>query len=128
MYDSGEEFLNELYKDLHVSKIVMHTALKSDTPVEKISKYLTRIFNIFLRKKIPPHIYPKYMREGILLFIAFLVQSYTYNSTLILLRCQMSFTYSSIVLSEENFPTLATFNIADFAHAFSSLYAASTFF
>ncbi len=43
MYDSGEEFLNELYKDLHISKIVMHTALKNDTPVEKISKYLVRL-------------------------------------------------------------------------------------
>ena len=28
MYDSGEEFLNELYKDLHISDIVMHTADK----------------------------------------------------------------------------------------------------
>lgn len=49
MYDSGEEFLNELYKDLHVSKIVMHTALKSDTPVEKISKYLTRLDRVVKR-------------------------------------------------------------------------------
>lgn len=49
MYDSGEEFLNELYKDLHVSKIVMHTALKSDTSVEKISKYLTRLDRVVKR-------------------------------------------------------------------------------
>ena len=39
MYDSGEEFLNELYKDLHISDIVMHTADKSDSPTTKINKY-----------------------------------------------------------------------------------------
>ena len=43
MYDSGEEFLNELYKDLHISDIVMHTADKSDSPTTKINKYLARL-------------------------------------------------------------------------------------
>lgn len=46
MYDSGEEFLNELYKDLHISEIVMHTASKSDSPTTKISKYLARLDRI----------------------------------------------------------------------------------
>ena len=46
MYDSGEEFLNELYKDLHISDIVMHTADKSDSPTTKINKYLARLDRI----------------------------------------------------------------------------------
>ena len=36
---SGEAFLNKLYKDLHMSDVVMHTANSSDNPSEKISKY-----------------------------------------------------------------------------------------
>lgn len=39
----GEEFLNKLYKDMHRSEIVEHTAKKSDTPIEKISRYMERL-------------------------------------------------------------------------------------
>lgn len=34
-YKNGEEFLNRLYSNLHMEEVVMHTASKSDTPVEK---------------------------------------------------------------------------------------------
>lgn len=40
---SGEAFLNKLYKDLHMSDVVMHTANHSDNPSEKISKYMERL-------------------------------------------------------------------------------------
>ena len=40
---SGEAFLNKLYKDLHMSDVVMHTANSSDNPSEKISKYMERL-------------------------------------------------------------------------------------
>ena len=43
-------------------------------------------------------------------------------------RCQMSLTYSSMVLSEENLPQCAVCIIAMRAQRFSSRYAASTFF
>lgn len=39
----GESFLNRLYKDLHMSDEVMHTAISSDTKNEKVSKYLDRL-------------------------------------------------------------------------------------
>ena len=42
-YESGEEFLNALYQDMHMNPEVMFTADKSDTPVEKIGKYLDRV-------------------------------------------------------------------------------------
>lgn len=42
-YQNGEEFLNYLNKNMHLEDIVMHTAKKSDTPVEKISKYMSRL-------------------------------------------------------------------------------------
>lgn len=42
-YKSGEEFLNKLYNDMHMSDVVSHTALKSDTPTEKIERYLLRL-------------------------------------------------------------------------------------
>ena len=42
-YKNGEEFLNHLYSDMHREESVMHTATKSDTPVEKIEKYLNRL-------------------------------------------------------------------------------------
>lgn len=42
----GESFLNRLYKDLHMSDEVMHTALPSDTKDEKVSKYLSRLEKI----------------------------------------------------------------------------------
>ena len=39
----GESFLNRLYKDLHISDEVMHTASSSDTKDEKVKKYLERL-------------------------------------------------------------------------------------
>lgn len=42
-YKNGEEFLNHLYSDMHREESVMHTANKSNTPVEKIEKYLNRL-------------------------------------------------------------------------------------
>ena len=42
-YKNGEEFLNRLYSNMHMEEVVMHTASKSDTPVEKIGKYLSRL-------------------------------------------------------------------------------------
>ena len=43
VYKNGEEFLNHLYSNMHMEEAVMHTASKSDTPVEKIGKYLSRL-------------------------------------------------------------------------------------
>ena len=43
VYRNGEEFLNHLYSNMHMEEAVMHTASKSDTPVEKIGKYLSRL-------------------------------------------------------------------------------------
>jgi len=44
-YDSydGEVFLNKLYKDLHTSVVVEHTAEKGDTPNEKVHRYMERL-------------------------------------------------------------------------------------
>ena len=39
----GEKFLNRLYKDLHMSDEVMHTATPSDSKDEKVHKYLERL-------------------------------------------------------------------------------------
>ena len=39
----GEKFLNRLYKDIHMSSEVMHTAISSDSEEEKIHKYLERL-------------------------------------------------------------------------------------
>ena len=55
MYDSGEEFLNELYKDLHISDIVMHTADKSDSPTTKINKYLARLDRVVNKAHLKEH-------------------------------------------------------------------------
>ena len=43
---SGEAFLNKLYRDLHMSDVVMHTANPSDKPREKVSKYMKRLERI----------------------------------------------------------------------------------
>ena len=43
MEKSGTEFLHRLYKDMHMSDVVMHTASPSDKPSEKIEKYLDRL-------------------------------------------------------------------------------------
>jgi len=40
---NGESFLNRLYKDLHMSEEVIHTAIPSDTKDEKVRKYLDRL-------------------------------------------------------------------------------------
>ncbi len=39
----GESFLNRLYRDLHNSELVMHTATPSDHKNEKVRKYLERL-------------------------------------------------------------------------------------
>ena len=40
------KILNKLYKDMHMSGIVMNTAEKSDTPSGKIDRYLNRLEGI----------------------------------------------------------------------------------
>ena len=42
-YKNGEEFLNKLYKEMYISNEVMHKADPSDTPEEKIRKYISRL-------------------------------------------------------------------------------------
>ena len=42
-YDTGEEFLNKLYREMHISNEAMHKASPSDTPEEKIIKYISRL-------------------------------------------------------------------------------------
>lgn len=42
----GETFLNRLYKDLHMSDEVMHTANINDNKNEKVRKYLDRLEHI----------------------------------------------------------------------------------
>ena len=42
-YKTGEEFLNKLYREMHISSEVMHKASPSDTPEEKIRKYILRL-------------------------------------------------------------------------------------
>ena len=55
MYKTGEEFLNKLYSDMHMDYIVNHKALKSDTPEEKINKYLERLEKVHEKVKDNPH-------------------------------------------------------------------------
>ena len=45
-YETGEEFLNKLYKDMYMSDVVMHTAEKQDSPEKRISKYMERLENV----------------------------------------------------------------------------------
>ena len=42
-YESGEDFLDSLFQELHMEDAVMLTADKSDTPEQKIGKYLDRV-------------------------------------------------------------------------------------
>ena len=42
----GERFLDKVYKDLHLSEIVMHTANKSDDKYRKIEKYMQRLEDV----------------------------------------------------------------------------------
>lgn len=54
-YKNGEEFLNSLYNNMHMEEAVMHTAEKSDSPTEKISKYLERLERTHDKAKDNPH-------------------------------------------------------------------------
>lgn len=45
----GEKFLDKVYKDLHLSEIVMHTANKSDDKYRKIEKYMQRLEDVTKR-------------------------------------------------------------------------------
>jgi len=42
-YKNGDEFLNKLYREMHISNEVMHKSSPSDTPEEKIRKYISRL-------------------------------------------------------------------------------------
>ena len=42
----GQKFLDKVYKDLHLSEIVMHTANKSDDKYQKIEKYMQRLEDV----------------------------------------------------------------------------------
>ena len=54
-YKNGEEFLNKLYQDMHMSDVVMHTAEKSDSPSEKISRYMDRLERVHSLAKDNQH-------------------------------------------------------------------------
>lgn len=54
-YKNGEEFLNSLYSNMHMEEEVMHKALKSDSPDEKIRKYLDRLENAHDMAFTSPH-------------------------------------------------------------------------
>ena len=51
MEKTGTEFLNRLYKDMHMSDVVMHTASPSDKPSDKIEKYLNRLERVHTKAK-----------------------------------------------------------------------------
>lgn len=42
---NGEQFLDKLYKDLHMSEIVMHSAGEEKSKLKKIKKYMERLEN-----------------------------------------------------------------------------------
>lgn len=42
-YNNGEDFLNKLYREMHMSNEVMHKADPSDTPEEKNKKIYIKI-------------------------------------------------------------------------------------
>ena len=44
-----EKFLDKVYKDLHLSEIVVHTANKSDDKYQKIEKYMQRLEDVTKR-------------------------------------------------------------------------------
>ena len=54
-YKNGEEFLNSLYNNMHMEEVVMHTAEKSDSPTEKIGKYIERLERVHDIAKDSPH-------------------------------------------------------------------------
>ena len=45
-YNNGEDFLNKLYREMHMSNEVIHKAGPSDTPEEKIRKYISRLEHV----------------------------------------------------------------------------------
>lgn len=49
MKNTGEEFLNRLYQDMHMSDIVKRTSLPNDNPTKKIKKYLERLERVHNR-------------------------------------------------------------------------------
>ena len=55
MYKNGSDFLNKLYSNMHMEDVVMHTAEKSDTPDEKISRYLDRLERVHNMAKDDKH-------------------------------------------------------------------------
>lgn len=55
MSQTGADFLNKLYQDLHMNDVVMHTAEKSDMPAQKIAKYLERLEAIHDLAQESPH-------------------------------------------------------------------------
>ena len=54
-YKTGEEFLNKLYREMHISSDVMHKASPSDTPEEKIRKYISRLEHVHELSKKSKH-------------------------------------------------------------------------
>ena len=54
-YKNGEEFLNNLYSNMHMEDVVMHHTEKSDTPTEKIGKYLNRLERVHDKAKDSKH-------------------------------------------------------------------------
>ena len=48
----GEKFLDKVYKDLHLSEIVMHTANKSDDKYQKIEKYMQRLEDVTKKARV----------------------------------------------------------------------------
>lgn len=54
-YKNGEEFLNSLYNNMHMEEAIVHTAEKSDSPTEKIGKYIERLERVHDIAKDSPH-------------------------------------------------------------------------
>ena len=54
-YNNGEDFLNKLYREMHMSNEVMHKAGPSDTPEEKIRKYISRLEHVHELSKKNEH-------------------------------------------------------------------------
>lgn len=54
-YKNGEDFLNSLYNNMHMEEAIVHTAEKSDSPTEKIGKYIERLERVHDIAKDSPH-------------------------------------------------------------------------
>lgn len=85
-----------------------------------VSGILSIVFFIFW---IMGLVYACLLKQAVCYLIRF-----SYTSTVILSKCQISSTYSWIVRSDENLPACAIFKIALFAQPSSSLYASMTRF